>query len=65
MPLFKYKSVNKNGQAFEGTMEALDRFAIYRSVKESGGTIIYANEVRSKMLTSFLKFDKHSLFTNL
>jgi type IV pilus assembly protein PilC len=55
MPIFKYKAINKHGQPYENTIEVDDRFAVYRMIKESGDTIIYANEVKSKAALSLTK----------
>lgn len=57
MALFKYKAVNRDGQAYEATMEAPDRFVVYRKIKENGDNIIYANEVRSQLAVSLAKFN--------
>lgn len=48
MTIFKYKAVNKSGQTYEGTMDAPDRFSVYRKIKEAGDSIVYANEARSQ-----------------
>jgi len=48
MSLFKYKAVNHEGATYEASMEAPDRFAVYRKIKESGESVVFVNEVHSK-----------------
>lgn len=48
MPLFHYKTVNKEGKKTEGTMEAKDKFALYHAVKQDGSTVISAEEVKNR-----------------
>ncbi len=57
MSLFKYKAVNREGQTYEASMEAPDRFVVYRKIKENGDSIIYANEVRSQFAVSLSKLN--------
>lgn len=59
MAQFNYKAINREGSAYEGVMEAPDRFAVYRKIKEAGDSVIYANEAKtgsSFSLTSFSNF---------
>ncbi len=56
MALFEYKALNKEGKSYEGTMEAPDRFAVYKKIKESGDSVLYANEVQGRTKTSLLQF---------
>jgi len=53
MSQFKYKAIDKEGKTFEGMLEAPDRFAVYRKIKEEGNSVIYANEVREGGLHFF------------
>lgn len=48
--LFTYKAKLKNGEIFEGTMEATDRFALSRDLKSKGNTPISITEKKN---TSF------------
>jgi type IV pilus assembly protein PilC len=52
MPTFKYKAVNREGETYEETVEAADRFAVYKKIKESGGSVVFANEIKSKSFLS-------------
>lgn len=54
MPLFHYKTVDKEGKQSEGTSEAKDRFALYHSIKQDGNTVIFAEEVKDKKSLSLL-----------
>ncbi|MCX6701905.1 MAG: type II secretion system F family protein, partial [Candidatus Zambryskibacteria bacterium] len=54
MPLFHYKTINKEGKQIQGTAEAKDRFALYHLVKQDGSTVIFAEEVKNKTSFSFL-----------
>lgn len=56
MPLFEYKALNTEGKSYEGQMDAVDRFAVYKKIKESGDTVLYANEIQGAVHTSLLKF---------
>jgi type IV pilus assembly protein PilC len=46
MPLFSYKAIKSDGKSYEGEMEATDRFVVYKKIKDDGGSVIYANEVK-------------------
>ncbi|KKR65623.1 MAG: hypothetical protein UU06_C0014G0001, partial [Parcubacteria group bacterium GW2011_GWB1_40_5] len=48
MTLFHYKIIDKEGKTTEGTQDAKDKFALYHTIKESGGTVIFAEEVKNK-----------------
>lgn len=52
MPLFSFKAINKEGQSYEGTMEARDRVGVYQKIKNDGETMVYVHEIGSK--NSFL-----------
>ncbi len=56
MTIFRYKTLNKEGVVNEDTIEAPDRFAVYRKIKETGDSVIYVNEVRKHSFFSFEKF---------
>lgn len=53
MPTFHYKALNKEGSSYEGTMEAADRFAVYRKIREAGDSVIFATEERSRAARLF------------
>ena len=55
--LFSYKAVKKDGTHYEGTLEAPDKFALYKKLHEEGDTVLEAREngKRSSM-KSFLNF---------
>jgi type IV pilus assembly protein PilC len=48
MALFKYKALNPQGQSYEATLEAPDRFSVYRKVKADGDTVVFVNETTAK-----------------
>jgi type IV pilus assembly protein PilC len=53
MPTFHYKALNREGSSYEGTMEAADRFAVYKKIRESGDSVIFATEERSRTARLF------------
>jgi type IV pilus assembly protein PilC len=55
MPLFHYKTVDKEGKNAEGTVEAKDKFALYHTIKQEGITILSVDELKSKSKFSFNK----------
>lgn len=55
MPIFNYKTINKEGETTERTAEAKDRFALYHSIKEDGNTVVFAEEIKNKTAFSFKK----------
>ncbi len=57
MPFFKYKALNREGATYEATIEAADRFVVYRRVKDNGDTIISVTELRSKLSVALSKFN--------
>jgi type IV pilus assembly protein PilC len=46
MPLFHYKTINKEGKTSEGTMEVKDKFALYHAIKMEGNTVVSAEEIK-------------------
>ncbi len=48
MALFHYKAVDNNGTKTEATLEAKDRFDLYRLIKKDGLTILSTDEVKKK-----------------
>lgn len=54
MPLYKYKYI-KEGKEFEETREFLNKEALYNMIRSNDGSILSAEEVRSRGL-SFRKF---------
>ena len=70
--LFTYKAKLKNGEIFEGTMEATDRFSLSHELKSRGNTPISITEKRSNFfdlssilgrIFSRLKADEQIIFT--
>jgi type IV pilus assembly protein PilC len=57
--LFTYKSKLKNGQLFEGTMEAVDRFSLSRELKSRGDIPISIVEKRNS------SFDLSNIFQHI
>ena len=52
MTLFHYKIQNNDKKIVEGTQEAKDKFALYHSIKQDGGTVVSAEEVNTKSMFS-------------
>ncbi len=44
MTLFKYKAINKDGEQYDGTTTAADRFELYTHIQKEGGTIVSYKE---------------------
>ena len=44
MPLYKYKAKNGAGEVYERSVEAPDKFALYKIIREEGGTIVSVKE---------------------
>lgn len=44
MPFYKYQAKNSEGETYERTIEAADRFAIYKVIREEGGTVVMIQE---------------------
>lgn len=57
MSLFKYKAINKEGSTYEATMDAKDRFVVYKKIKENGDSVIYVNEIRSRTMITLTKLN--------
>lgn len=57
MPNFAFKALNKEGKVHEGTMDAPDRFAVYRKIKSDGETVLSVDEAKGSHAFSFDKFD--------
>ena len=53
MPVFNFKAVNKEGQSYEGTMEAANRAAVYQKIKKDGDAIVYAHESKGSSPFNF------------
>jgi len=49
MPLFHYKTINKEGKTTEGTSEAKDKFALYHLIKADGNAVVFTEEVKNKL----------------
>ena len=56
MAEFTYKAINKEGVSYEGVMEAPDRFAVYRKIKETGESVIFVEEAKTHSSFSFSSF---------
>jgi len=46
--LFSYRAVNKDGKEYDGTLEAQDKFALYKSVHAQGDTVLSVKETSGK-----------------
>jgi type IV pilus assembly protein PilC len=55
MPIFHYKTIDKEGKKMEGTIESKDKFSLYHSLKKDDNTIISAEEVGEGDNFSFMK----------
>ncbi|PIT91161.1 hypothetical protein COU17_01820 [Candidatus Kaiserbacteria bacterium CG10_big_fil_rev_8_21_14_0_10_49_17] len=53
MATFHYKAEREDGELFEGSLEAQDRFAVYSQVRREGGTIISLEEESDTKRLSF------------
>ncbi len=59
MPKFRYKTQDKKGHVEEHTIEAPDRFAVYRQVRKEGRTVIsVVEEGGAKDLKKWLDMDR-------
>lgn len=56
MTSFTYKSLHSDGSTQEETMEAVDRFAVYRKIKNDGATPLSVVEVEKKTDLFSMKF---------
>lgn len=63
MAKYRYKAVDKDGNAYEDVTEATDKFSIYRDLRERGQTVVYAEEVKKRKILSASKFE--ALFTRV
>ena len=45
---FKFKAIKQSGEAYEGTREAPDKFALYQELKNENETVVYAELVSEK-----------------
>lgn len=61
MTKFKYKAINKDGKEYEGSADAIDKFAVYSIVRKEGGTIVSVEEV-GKGLFNISKIKNISFF---
>ncbi len=46
--LFSYKAVKKDGTHYEGVLDAVDKFALYKKLHEEGDTVLEATEKGKK-----------------
>ena len=49
MAIYKFKAIGKEGKTYESTIEATDRAAVFEKIKKDGGTILYLDEIKSKV----------------
>ena len=47
--LFTYKALHKDGTEYDGTLEALDKFALYKELHSRGETVLSVSEKKSKI----------------
>jgi type IV pilus assembly protein PilC len=57
MPIFSYKAQDKEGKVYESETDAADRFAVYKIVKESGGSVISVSEKKSGSARTLQSFE--------
>ncbi|MCH7529562.1 type II secretion system F family protein [Patescibacteria group bacterium] len=50
MPTFKYIAKRKDGEQYEDTIEATDRFSVYNEVRKEGNTIISVTEAKGSSI---------------
>jgi len=48
MSRFYYKAIKSNGEKYEDTIEAPDRFFVYNNIRKEGGTVILVEEEKKK-----------------
>jgi type IV pilus assembly protein PilC len=46
MAIFKYKARNSSGEVYERDVEAPDRYALYKIIRDEGGTVVSIEEKR-------------------
>ncbi len=46
MTLYKYKAKNKAGELYERAVEAVDKFALYKIIREEGGSVVSIRETK-------------------
>lgn len=46
MPLYQYTAKNREGQNYERSVEAPDRYSLYKIIREEGGTVVTIEEVK-------------------
>ncbi|MDO8565090.1 MAG: type II secretion system F family protein [bacterium] len=63
MPLYKYKAKSKTGEVYERAVEAADKFALYKIIREEGGTVVSIKEATGLgILNSSFSFSLGSFF---
>ena len=58
MPRFHYKAIDVKGEKIEGTVEAVDRFDVYRIVRKEGRNIISVKEEKERFSFSLSSLSK-------
>ncbi len=49
MVLYKYQAKNKTGELYERSVEVADKFALYKIIREEGGSVFSVREVKGFM----------------
>ncbi|MCK5059549.1 MAG: type II secretion system F family protein [Candidatus Pacebacteria bacterium] len=57
MTLFSFKAIRKDGESYEGTMEASTKNVIHEKISKDGDTIIYVREMAKRPSLSFRSFE--------
>ncbi len=47
MTLYTYQAKNKSGELYEKTVESADKFALYKVIRDEGGTVVTIKEKRT------------------
>jgi type IV pilus assembly protein PilC len=51
---FKFKAIRKNGERYEGTIEAQNKFSLYNDLKSEGSMLVSAEEVPEDRFQKFI-----------
>jgi type IV pilus assembly protein PilC len=52
MSIFKYKTIDNDGKKSEGTLEADDKFAVYKSLQKEGLNVVFVEEQTKRSFSS-------------
>lgn len=58
MPIFNYKAQKSTGEVYDGKMEAIDKFVLYKELKKEGVTVLSASEEVQKKSFNFVNYFK-------